>query len=273
MSEKRKIAICIPVTHTVPGNFFANFIGFWGYNMKHFDMQIRVVDWYLIDEARNDAIRNIQRSGYDPDYYFFLDADHIVSDNTLQQLIHADKDIVSAIYFTRSSPYYPVIRNVDKDGHFYIPTEFPANAVFPVDSVGAGCMLVKKKVIDTMPDPWFKVAYDEVKGVVGEDLYFGLKAKEYGFQTYVDSSCVCKHWGATIDEKPWNYYHEKGWYVKNKPHLPQVNFDRKCKDCELSKTMWKTLAKNPELQNEAYLSYKKLCEKTAMEKASRGPNE
>jgi len=268
---KRKIAICIPVAHTVPGIFFANFIGFWNYNLKFFDMQVRVVDWYLIDEARNDAIRKTQQSGFEPDYYFFLDADHLPDNNTIQQLIHADKDIISAIYFSRSPPYYPVIRNINKDGSFYIPTELQPNSIVPVDTAGAGCLLVKRKVIDTIPDPWFKVSQDEVKGIIGEDLYFFMKAKEYGFQAYVDTSCVCKHWGATIDEKPWNYYHKMGWYEQNKTHRPKINWDKRCANCELGHILWDTLGKNPKLQNEAYQKFKKVLEKTAVERAAKKP--
>ena len=265
--EKRKIAICVPTAHSIPGVFFANFMDFWTYNSRFFNMQVHVVDWYLIDQARNDAIRKVLKSGFRPDYFLFLDADHLPDRTMLQHLVHADKDIVSALYFSRVPPYYPVVRNINEAGLFYIPTELEPNALIPVDSAGAGSLLVKSKVILKMGDPWFKVVEDEDKGLIGEDLFFFLKAKEHGFQPYVDTSCVCKHWGAVLDEKPWKYYHSKGQYTVNKVHEPKINWDPKTVDYELSKTLWKALEKNPKLQLEAYKEFKRKTEKLAKEKS------
>lgn len=255
--SKKRVSIIIPITHTVPGDWFVNFLSFMTYNMQFFELDIKASSWYLTAESRNNGIRKSLMSDSKPDYLFFLDGDNMPKPNTIMQLMHAGKDIISALYFERKPPFYPVIRMLDKNGMFYTLTEIEPNTVMRVDAAGAGCLLVKRKVFEKIPEPWFRVEEDEKGRLLGEDVYFFMKARKYGFKAYVDTSCICPHWGAVIDEKPWKYYHDRGMYEKNKPNTPKLDLTKECKKCELVNSLWDTLAQDPELQLLAYNTFKK----------------
>ena len=45
-----------------------------------------------------------------------------------------------------------------------------------------------------MEIPWF----NHLPNVVSEDVYFYQKAKELGYQTYLDTQCLCDHFGGSI---------------------------------------------------------------------------
>ena len=265
--KKKKVSLIIPITHTLPGDWFVNFLSFMTYNMQLFELDIKAFSWYLTAESRNDGIRKTLAGKHKVDYLFFLDADNMPAKNTIAHLMHADKDIISALYFERKPPFYPVIRKIDKHGRLYIPTEIEPNTLMRVDAAGAGCLLVRRKVFEKIPEPWFKVEKDEKGRVLGEDVYFFLKAKKYGFKAYVDTSCICPHWGAVIDEKPWKYYHERGQYEKNKPNEPKIELTGECKKCKLVNALWDTLAQDPDLQLKAYQEFKRrVMPKTDLER-------
>jgi len=68
-----------------------------------------------------------------------------------------------------------------------------------VDFSGMGIILIKRKVFETIPRPWFAQPEsnyeDNPMGVSGEDYYFSKKAREYGFKTYVHPLCSIIHIG------------------------------------------------------------------------------
>ena len=57
-----------------------------------------------------------------------------------------------------------------------------------------GCALIKTEVFKRMEIPWF----NHLPNVVSEDVYFYQKAKELGYQTYLDTQCLCDHFGGSI---------------------------------------------------------------------------
>lgn len=255
-NERKKVSILVPMVHTIPADWFVNFIEFVGYNTKSFELEVRSMSWYLADEARNDLIRQTLNQKELPDYVFFLDADNMPKPDTIARLMHANKDLISALYFEKKPPYYPVVRNIDESGRLYIPTELPMNEIVPVDATGAGCFLVKTEVLIKMGDNWFEVSEGPNKELLGEDINFFLKAKKAGYQLYLDTGCICPHWGGLIDDKPWRYYYEKGLYERNKVHKPEYQLTEECKDCELVRAFYDVLEERPELQLKAYKMFR-----------------
>jgi hypothetical protein len=69
--------------------------------------------------------------------------------------------------------------------------------VIPVDFVGGGCVLIRTDVLKKFKERGvIPYAFDyNTEGIVwqGEDYHFCKKAKELGFQTYVDRRHVCGH--------------------------------------------------------------------------------
>ena len=55
-----------------------------------------------------------------------------------------------------------------------------------VTAIGCGVMLVKREVFENTPRPWFW--FEQIPGgkLLGEDVYFCVKAQDAGYKTYLD---------------------------------------------------------------------------------------
>ena len=133
--------------------------------------------------------------------------DHIFKPNALRMLFEADKDIIAGITTTRlksiqeiDKPLYSVVGGY-KDGVPQILTkdeclkkiEEEKNQPWKVPILGNGVSLIKRKVFEKMPAPWFyeppiseeEVRKGDFRGTVGCDILFCNNAKKYGFELWV----------------------------------------------------------------------------------------
>jgi hypothetical protein len=55
-----------------------------------------------------------------------------------------------------------------------------------VTSIGCGVMLVKRHVFEKIERPWFWFENLKNHKLLGEDVYFCVKAHDFGFETWVD---------------------------------------------------------------------------------------
>jgi len=152
------------------------------------------------DMARNQGCMSALE--YGATHVMMIDSDVILPPDGVLKLLARDLDIVSGLYCRRSPPHgIPVaIRN----GQWL--TQFKQNALEPVDVVGAGCLLIKRRVLEQMKPiapgaHWFHWRVDQ-KGFlppeecVSEDFAFNKEAKrQLGIQTYLDTSVICRHVG------------------------------------------------------------------------------
>lgn len=151
--------------------------------------------------ARNSACMAALEFG--ASHLFFMDSDVIVPPDTVLRLLSHDKDVVSGVYCRRSPPHgVPVaIRN----GQWL--TQFRQNALEPVDYVGAGCLLIKRCVLEQMKPlapgkHWFHWRVD-LKGTgipdnecLSEDFAFCSEVKkQLGVQVYLDTGVQARHVG------------------------------------------------------------------------------
>jgi GT2 family glycosyltransferase len=113
----------------------------------------------------------------------------VVPANMLVKLIEHDKDIVSALAFKRFPPYEPCIfKKCDREGtEFWL--DYPKGLI-EIQGVGMACTLIKRKVFETVPKPWF---FPEPN--IGEDLSFCIRAREAGYKIYCDTNLICGHVG------------------------------------------------------------------------------
>jgi hypothetical protein len=157
------------------------------------------------DHARNMACENMLAHGFT--WLYFLDDDVCVPPDTIQRLINHGKDIVSGVYYRRAAPVHPVMLNFDGAGQAQWITQWPANALIEADLVGAGCLLIHRRVIEAMKRPWFEWELGKVDAPIvegepprpaklSEDFRFCRSAKkDYGFKIFVDTSIQCEHIG------------------------------------------------------------------------------
>lgn len=151
------------------------------------------------DMARNTVCVETIRSG--ADFLFFLDSDVIPPRDAILRLMTHDKPVVSGIYCRRSPPVgVPVMM---KNGQWI--NSFPPNTLIDVDVVGAGCLLIRRDLLLTLPPQrpgshWFDWRVNQMgflpkEECMSEDYTFCLAVRRMGIPILVDTSIQCKHIG------------------------------------------------------------------------------
>lgn len=139
---------------------------------------------------------------YGCDYLFMVDDDMLAPFDLFYQLVKHDVDIVAPLAFTRNPNHAPVccvtregFDPASKRPYFFKDTimAYPRNQLFECDAVGFGAVLIKRKVLETMPKPLFLNT-----SPTGEDILFCNEAKKYGFRVFMDSSIKLGHLGDSI---------------------------------------------------------------------------
>ncbi|MFW6219503.1 MAG: hypothetical protein ACOCZ5_01230 [bacterium] len=157
---------------------------------------------FLINEGKSDL--EFQKIDDSFSHYLFIDSDIVVTVNDVEKLLEYDFDIISASYIDRDNndcyvgghflkDINNIINGVNKLSIFH-------RGILEVDWVGGGCLLVKKKVFETLPFPWFRhTILNKYKNgnkhclMVHEDVGFSLLAKQYGYKIYLDCNIKVDH--------------------------------------------------------------------------------
>jgi GT2 family glycosyltransferase len=136
-----------------------------------------------IAAARNDLVREFLRER-SWQWMLFVDSDMEPPPDALARLVAHDKDIASAFYFGRQPPHaimaYPV--------RPMFLEEFVG--LQEMQWVGFGCVLLRRRVLETIPDPWFE--HPEAPGK-HEDQVFCTKARDAGFRVWLDCDLEAGH--------------------------------------------------------------------------------
>lgn len=154
------------------------------------------------DMARNQACMRALESG--ASHLFFLDSDVIPPPDAVLRLLRHNVPFISGMYSRRSPP--AALPVMIKDGQWH--TNFKRGTTFEVDVVGAGCMLIRRDVLQNFPPQrpevgrhWFDWRVD-MQGLLpkeqclSEDFTFCRVLKEkMGIPVLVDSSVECQHVG------------------------------------------------------------------------------
>lgn len=152
-----------------------------------------VVDW-----ARN-ALANSFLEGKDPytgenfTHALWLDDDHIFNPDMACRLAAVSElDMVSAVYYQRTSPYHPAAYVKDDSGNEF--RHWPLMDIPPtiveVDAVGFGALLMRREVMEKTPKPWFTIDWQ-----AGEDIAFCKRAKDSGFRIWAAGDYQIGHMG------------------------------------------------------------------------------
>lgn len=139
------------------------------------------------------------------DYLLFIDGDMVFPTDALNKLFALDKDIASVTYNFRSYPQLSIVKLDEQyDAEYQVDESvverpIPLSAIknpFRVAGAGTGFMLIKMDVFKKIKRPWFffKAEGDGV-APVGEDIYFCDKAREHGYEIWVDPSIQMGHLG------------------------------------------------------------------------------
>jgi len=196
---KRGVAICIISRGSVPINWMMHI------NEAHHHFPIGLFWKFIVVErqswaaARTECVRKARESNFK--WLFFIDDDVFIPFDALAKLLGSGKEIISGVYWTKSENTAPVIFEDIGQGPMY---NFPVDEVIAIGGAGLGCVLINMEVFDKfdeagMPyfvENWTYTAPDgnRIKCNVGEDHYFYLKAREFGYQPYAHTGVLCDHY-------------------------------------------------------------------------------
>jgi len=162
----------------------------WGY-IKTFSAEM----------SRNNLIEDHNNSKIMWTHVLFVDSDVAPPIFALDKLLKMDADIATGIYpILLSEALYWDVTDMEDNWipyHETLPTK-----PFETVSCGAGCLLVKKEVIDKMDWPYFKMVYQPKYPTgnpmkQGEDIYFSQKARDLGYKIIANPAVRCRHFHNT----------------------------------------------------------------------------
>jgi hypothetical protein len=142
-----------------------------------------VVSGLPIPEAQNEMVRRGMKTGCP--WFLMLEEDMVIPPGALEKMVDMDKDVVCVDYPVISG--WSTIKKVNGE----------------ILHCGLGCTLIKRKVFEVLPEPWFRIdqSIDAKTGEVldipmkygGHDILFGLALKEHGFKIYQLEGFECGH--------------------------------------------------------------------------------
>jgi glycosyltransferase involved in cell wall biosynthesis len=144
-----------------------------------------------VAEMKNELLRMAQDGGYD--FFFLVDSDLLLHQDTLQQLVKADKQIVSNVFWTRWGPDTPEMPNAwDFDRYLFQAGSLEAWQKPGLHQVGmsGACILISREVIDAGVN--YSAIYN-VSHSIWEDRAFCIRAACAGFPIYMDTTYPARH--------------------------------------------------------------------------------
>ena len=133
---------------------------------------------------RNEVTEKALQSG--AEWIWYVDDDQMFAPDALTRLLSRRLDIVSGIYLQRSAPFYPhMYHRGDKQGVYPRMLESGDSGLVELEAVGAGCLLVKTKVLRALDRPFWRLGQIR-SDVWGDDLDFCNRVRAAGFKVWCD---------------------------------------------------------------------------------------
>lgn len=191
-----------------------------------------VTDRQYTHQAENQLVKDFLDHP-EGTHLFMTEQDMILPNDTIVRLLEIDKDIATGVYFLRSAQpehrgqpcLYKRPAAIAKGGSpygQYPVTLFPTDEPFEIGAAGVGCVLIKRRVLETMPFPWFDLS---AKGY-GSDMYFYKHAHDHGFKAWAHPKVMCgqiDYYQTTVDDWRWQLENNPGFagagYIVGTPKM------------------------------------------------------
>lgn len=215
----------VKVIFCLPGRTFSNhFLNSWSsllsncgqFNVTPFLRLAYSNNIYIVRnsclEANKDGPENQKpfQGKVNYDYIMWIDSDNIFTSEQFKTLLNTMEQnknihILAGIYLGEDqnrfmTHYLPEDKLFKKfKSEFIEPKHLKSlpKKPFPVLFTGMGFMLVRYGVTEALKYPWFEPRTIEYRSgeriIVGDDASFCVKAKEAGYQTFVDPRIIVGH--------------------------------------------------------------------------------
>ena len=161
-------------------------------------IRILMIQNTYIQKAREELVVHALEQG--THYILFVDSDMRFPKESLVTLLAHDKDVVGVNYSTRGHPPQFVAistRHVpDGEGRHRgedhslrsnrHPTFADSTGLEKVHAIGGGLNLLKAKIFEDLPRPWFSTISMPDGSVIGEDVHFCRQLEEAGIDVWLD---------------------------------------------------------------------------------------
>lgn len=145
-----------------------------------------------ISVARNRLAEVFLRNAetYGLEHMLWIDSDMVPPPDAALRLLRRARetggDMVTALYFSRQMPFAPLCWDLDRRR---VDPDAGRTDPFEVAACGFGCVLLRRRVLDLVPQPWFDM---NVPGW-SEDLQFCEAARGAGARIFIDPTFEVGH--------------------------------------------------------------------------------
>jgi hypothetical protein len=159
----------------------------------------------------NEIIRKVL-SLEKADWVWILGDDHTFEQGLLLRMLEGvyseDLDLLVPHVLKRTPPWPPVVYSHQDEHGWYVAANLPREGLTRIHAAGSAGMLIRRRVLEALEDPWFRPAPDAAG--LNEDLYFCQQVREAGFELWCDPALPMGHI-AVHSVRP--TYGEGGWHV------------------------------------------------------------
>jgi GT2 family glycosyltransferase len=213
-----KIAVgFISGNHSVHWGVVASLIGLMNAGTEEYEFTPIFVNSIYVDRNRTMVAAEFVAET-DCDFLLLLDYDNGITKEGLDFFMEDFKDpdvnIVTGKYLYKGGKEGLMVLGYNPpdavDGfHVSLPEEAFSKDLTNVSQelgrkavVGCGCLMVRRRVFEEVPYPWFKTPWLEGRGPdddprffwQGEDVYFSYHVQEHGFDIYFDQRIKSPHY-------------------------------------------------------------------------------
>ncbi len=170
---------------------------------QHLDAAPVRLEWGPLLDVGRDRLVEKFLTQTDSDWLLMVDSDMAFEPDALARLLDTAKStktlldtpaIVSGLAYssTIETGQYPAMYKLNEKGYPLSFYDWEKGDVVDVDATGAACLLVHREVYMTMPHAFDRTIRIDGR-LLGEDMAFGLKARELGHRIVVDTNIEFRH--------------------------------------------------------------------------------
>ena len=156
----------------------------------------------LVYTSRNELAKYAIKN--EVDYVLWLDSDMVFDSDLMERMMQImkdnDLDMLTGLYFRRTSPYTPVLfdKLQPKNGHWEFSDfkDVPDKGLFEVGGCGFGCVLMSTEVLISVQGKHGYLFHPMLNG--GEDVSFCWRARDCGYKIMCDPELICGHVGYAV---------------------------------------------------------------------------
>jgi GT2 family glycosyltransferase len=130
------------------------------------------------------------------DWLLLVEDDHLLPQDTIIRMLAHDVDIVSALYVQRVAPFGACVFDRVEEGTGRVFNRILRKGdrgLVPVMAVGGGCLLIKRRVLEVIGDPWWDYGHTAFPDACNHDINFSRRVREAGFQIWCDLELAIEH--------------------------------------------------------------------------------